>query len=148
MDYGFAGDIDIVNAAFLNSLLDGNCTPVVSPITHDRQGQLLNTNADTIAQELAKALSKHYDVQLVYSFEKDGVLLDVNDENSVIKRLDPSYYNKLKQNGKIFAGMIPKLDNAFAALNNGVKKIIIGKAEVLGQLINGEKGTSISNGSE
>ena len=148
MDYGFAGDIDTVNASLLSSLLNANCTPVVSPITHDGKGQLLNTNADTIAQELAKALSKLYEVQLVYSFEKAGVLLDVNDENSVIKKLDPSYYNELKQNGKIFAGMIPKLDNAFAALNSGVKGIIIGKAEALEQLIKGEKGTSISNGSE
>jgi acetylglutamate kinase len=148
MDYGFAGDIDTINATFLTSLLEQGGTPVVSPITHDKKGQLLNTNADTIAQELAKALSKDYYVQLVYSFEKDGVLLDVENPDSVIKKLDPSYYSELKQKGKIFAGMIPKLDNAFAALDSGVKKVIIGKAEALPELINGKKGTSISNGFE
>jgi acetylglutamate kinase len=148
LDYGFAGDIDSVNASFLASLLEQNCTPVVAPITHDKQGQLLNTNADTIAQELAKSLSKNYEVELIYSFEKDGVLLDVNDQNSVIKTLNPSYYSALKNSGAIFAGMIPKLDNAFSALSSGVKKIIIGNGESLHELINGTKGTSISNGVE
>lgn len=148
LDYGYAGDIDAVNPDFLMSLLNAGCTPVVSPITHDKKGQLLNTNADTIAQELAKALSKKYDVELIYSFEKEGVLLDVNDESSVIKNLNAGYYKDLKQSGKIFAGMIPKIDNAFAALSNGVAKIIIGQAESLHELIKGEKGTSISNGAK
>jgi acetylglutamate kinase len=148
LDYGFAGDIDSVNDSFISSLLEQDCAPIVAPITHDKKGQLLNTNADTIAQELAKALSKNYEVELIYSFEKDGVLLDVNDQDSVIKKLSPSYYSELKNSGAIFAGMIPKLDNAFSALNNGVKKIIIGKAESLHELINGNKGTIISNGVE
>jgi acetylglutamate kinase len=146
MDYGFAGDIDEVNSSFFQNLLQQNLTPVVAPITHDQKGQLLNTNADTIAQETAKALSPFFDVQLIYSFEKNGVLLDVNDENSVIKKINADYYKELKSEGKIFAGMIPKLDNAFAALNSGVKKVIIGKAEEIRELIQGEKGTSITNG--
>ena len=145
MDYGFAGDIDEVNASFFQNLLQQNLIPVIAPITHDQKGQLLNTNADTIAQETAKALSSFYDVQLIYSFEKDGVLLDVNDAASVIKKINADYYKELKAKGKIFAGMIPKLDNAFTALNSGVKKVIVGKAEEIGQLIQGEKGTSITN---
>lgn len=144
-DYGFVGDVDAVNTNFFKNLLEQNLTPVIAPITHDKEGQVLNTNADTIAQETAKALSAFYDVQLIYSFEKDGVLLDVNDPSSVVKKLNPDYYKELKQKGAIFAGMIPKLDNAFAALNSGVSKVIIGKAEEIGELIKGTKGTSITN---
>jgi acetylglutamate kinase len=151
IDYGFAGDVDAVNVSFLKNLLARNSTIVIAPITHDNQGQLLNTNADTIAQEVAKAMSAEYDVTLVYSFEKAGVLLDVNDESSVIKKLDRHYYEQLKSpfpeggGARIFAGMIPKLDNAFAALNSGVKKVIIGKAENLHELIAGSAGTTIVN---
>ena len=110
---------------------------------------MLNTNADTIAQEVAKALSNFYDVTLIYSFEKSGVLLDINDDNSLIPVLSSTYYNELKSpqpgdgGAKIFAGMIPKLDNAFAALKSGVKKVIIGKAENLKELIAGKAGTTI-----
>jgi acetylglutamate kinase len=145
IDYGFVGDVDAVNSAFLNSLLQDNKIIVVAPITHDGKGQLLNTNADTIAQEIAKAMSNDFDVQLVYSFEKPGVLLDAEDNSTVITSLNPAYYQQLKTEQKIFAGMIPKLDNAFAALQAGVKKVIIGKAENLQQLINGHSGTAISN---
>lgn len=145
MDYGFVGDVDAINSSFLKNLLQQNLTPVLASITHDKKGQLLNTNADTIAQETAKALSAFYNVELIYSFERNGVLLDMNNENSVIQKLHAAYYKELKQEGKIFAGMIPKLDNAFTALNNGVKKVIIGKAEEIHQLISGEKGTSISH---
>jgi acetylglutamate kinase len=145
MDYGFVGDIDKIDASFFNNLLQQNLTPVLAPITHDIKGQLLNTNADTIAQETAKALSAFYNVELIYSFEKNGVLLDINDESSVIQKLNTGSYKELKQEGKIFAGMIPKLDNAFAALNSGVKKVIIGKAEEVHELIKGKKGTSISH---
>ena len=145
MDYGFAGDIDEINSSFLQNLLQQNLTPVLAPITHDNKGQLLNTNADTIAQETAKALSPFYYVQLIYSFEKNGVLLDVEDANSVIKRINTDYYRELKMEGKIFAGMIPKLDNAFTALQSGVTKVTIGKAEEITELISGEKGTSITN---
>jgi acetylglutamate kinase len=145
IDYGFAGDIDAIETGFLSSLLDQGQTIVVAPITHDKKGQLLNTNADTIAQELAKALSRSYQVQLIYSFEKSGVLLDANDDKTVIPSLNPVYYSQLKTEQKIFAGMIPKLDNAFTALNSGVKKVIIGKAEELNELITGAKGTSLTN---
>jgi len=144
-DGGYVGDVDIVNHEFFKNLLEQNLTPVIAPITHDKKGQLLNTNADTIAQEIAKALSAFYNVELIYSFEKSGVLLDVNNEKSVIQKLNAEYYKELKQEGKIFAGMIPKLDNAFTALNSGVKKVIIGKAEEIEELISGEKGTSITN---
>lgn len=145
IDYGFAGDVDAVNADFLHQLLQQKMTVVLAPITHDKKGQLLNTNADTIAQETAKALSKYYDVSLIYSFEKSGVLLDADDDATVISKINPAYYTQLKEEQKIFAGMIPKLDNAFAALNSGVKKVIIGKAEVLYNLINGVSGTTIVN---
>jgi acetylglutamate kinase len=149
-DYGFAGDIDAVNTILLNDLLQTHDAIVLAPITHDGKGQLLNTNADTIAQEVAKAMSKEFDVTLIYSFEKSGVLLDVNDESSVVEKITLSKYEELKNppsggRGAIFAGMIPKLDNAFAALESGVKKVVIGKAEELLELINGTKGTSIIN---
>lgn len=143
IDYGFAGDVDAVNADLLHTLLSLNMAVVLAPITHNGKGQLLNTNADTIAQETAKGLSSHYNVQLVYSFEKSGVLLDANDDNTVISRIHPAYYEELKAEQKIFAGMIPKLDNAFAAIRSGVGKVIIGKAEELPALIAGTAGTSI-----
>jgi acetylglutamate kinase len=145
MDYGFVGDVDAINTDLISSLLEKNITPVFAPITHDQQGQLLNTNADTIAQEVAKGMSNEFEVTLIYSFEKSGVLLDANDDNTVIPVINPSSYKKLKDGEKIFAGMIPKLDNAFAALNSGVKKVIIGKAEKLKELIAGTTGTSITN---
>ncbi|RYZ25232.1 MAG: acetylglutamate kinase [Chitinophagaceae bacterium] len=145
LDYGFAGDVDQVNSQFLHSLLSQDISPVLSPITYDNKGQLLNTNADTIAQETAKALSDLYEVQLVYSFEKAGVLLNAEDESSVIPVIDKNKYTDLKDKGLVFAGMIPKLDNAFAALSSGVRKVIIGKAENLPQLIAGNSGTSIIN---
>lgn len=143
IDYGFAGDVDAINTSLLKSILDQQVSVVMAPITHDQQGQLLNTNADTIAQEVANALSALYDVQLIFSFEKSGVLLDASDDSTVIQSINPTYYQQLKTEQKIFAGMIPKLDNAFAALNKGVKKVIIGKAEQLGDLIAGKAGTSI-----
>lgn len=145
IDYGFAGDVDEVNAALLTMLLEQNFTVVLAPITHNKKGQLLNTNADTIAQETAKALSAFYEVTLIYSFEKSGVLLDAGDDSTVITTINPTSYQQLKSEKKIFAGMIPKLDNAFAALNSGVKKVVIGKAEVLQQLIAGTAGTTITN---
>lgn len=145
MDYGFVGDVDTINTYLISNLLNQNLTLVFAPITHDQQGLLLNTNADTIAQELAKSLSQDFDVSLIYSFDKAGVLLDADDDSTVIPELTPAYYQALKSKQKIFAGMIPKLDNAFAALNSGVKRVIIGKAENLPALINGEAGTTIRN---
>lgn len=145
IDYGFVGDVDKVNAGLLQNLLDNGMTVVAAPITQDGNGQLLNTNADTIAQEIAKALGRIYQVQLIYSFEKNGVLLDVNDENSVIPVINQAYYTELKEKKLIFAGMLPKLDNAFSALENGVNEVIIGKAEQLDQLIMGKSGTTIKH---
>ncbi|MFC0775403.1 acetylglutamate kinase [Terrimonas alba] len=145
LDYGFVGDVDAINAGLLTSLLDQNIAIVFAPITHDQQGLLLNTNADTIAQELAKGLSDHFDVSLIYSFDKSGVLLNADDDSTVISEITPTYYKQLKAKQKIFAGMIPKLDNAFTALNSGVKKVIIGKAENLSELISGSSGTTIVN---
>jgi acetylglutamate kinase len=146
INYGFAGDIDTINDGFLVMLLEKEFVPVIAPITHDKKAQLLNTNADTIAQEIAQAMSEHYDVHLIYSFEKNGVVLDVNDDNSVISQLEPVSYARLKAEQKIFAGMIPKLDNAFEALQQGVKEVTIGKAEELKGLIAHSSGTKISNG--
>jgi len=145
IDYGFVGDVvsSKLSADAWEIFLKNNLIPVVAPLTHDGKGQILNTNADTMAQEIAKALSSIYEVSLIYSFEKAGVLLDVNDDNTVINKLNPEYYLNLKAEQKIFAGMIPKLDNAFAALDNGVKKVIIGMAEDLQNLIEGKSGTTI-----
>jgi len=145
IDYGFVGDVDSINTGLFRNLLDQNISIVVAPITHDQQGQLLNTNADTIAMEIAKAMTAEFEVALIYSFEKKGVLLDVNDEHSVIPKLDHNNYQRLRSKEKIFAGMIPKLDNAFQALSSGVKKIVIGKAEHLQELISGTSGTTIIN---
>lgn len=149
IDYGFVGDVDAVNTSLLKVLLDQDINVVLAPVTHNKKGQLLNTNADTIAQEMAQSMSSLYDVELIYSFEKAGVLLNVEDESSVIHKLTWSYYQELKAPlegtgaPKIFAGMIPKLDNAFTALNKGVHKVIIGKAEELQGLIENKSGTSI-----
>ncbi|HMT74432.1 MAG TPA: acetylglutamate kinase [Chitinophagaceae bacterium] len=145
IDYGLVGDVksEMVNPGSWSSLINSGFTPVAAPITHDENGQLLNTNADTIAQEVAKALSKAFEVSLIFSFEKSGVLLDVNNESSLIKVMSQEYYSELREKGSIFAGMIPKLDNAFSALKSGVKKVVIGKAENLHALIEGSDGTSI-----
>ncbi len=143
IDYGFVGDVDKLNTGLIQNLLTQGMAVVLAPVTHNGAGQLLNTNADTIAQETAKAFSSLYEVELIYSFEKSGVLLDANDDGTVIKKINPAYYGELKAKQLIFAGMIPKLDNAFAALQSGVKKVMIGKAEALQQLINGSTGTTI-----
>ena len=145
VDYGFAGDIDHVNTKFLHHLLAQDNDLVVAPITHDRKGQLLNTNADTVAQEIATAMSALYDVSLIYGFEKSGVLTDSEDDSTVIPLIDPALYKQLREESVIFAGMIPKLDNAFSAINKGVNKVIIGKAENLLGLVEGRTGTTIKN---
>ena len=143
IDYGFVGDIDGVQTTVIDQLLQQNMAIVIAPITHDGKGQLLNTNADTIAQELAKAMSHLYETTLIYSFEKKGVLKDINNEHDVIQVIDTKLYQQLKDEQAIFAGMIPKLDNAFVAVRSGVKKVIIGQAELLQSLIEGTEGTSI-----
>ncbi|MEI6087655.1 MAG: acetylglutamate kinase [Bacteroidota bacterium] len=145
IDYGFVGDIDEVNTSAIEPLLIQNIAIVVAPITHDGHGQLLNTNADTIAQSIATAMSGKYEVSLLYCFEKNGVLLDANDDASVIPAINPSYFKKLKEDQLIFAGMIPKLENAFEALEKGVGKVMIGKAESILDLVNAKAGTTIQN---
>ena len=134
VDYGFVGDVKEVNAPFLSSLLDQNIVPVLAPLTRDCKGQLLNTNADTIAGETARALASAYKVTLIYCFEKPGVLLDENDDTSVIPYL--SYYDfpRLVEDGTINGGMIPKIQNAFAALQAGVSSVLITKASSLDTL--------------
>jgi len=133
IDYGFVGDVnpDKVNAYFIQRLLDEQIVPVFPAITHDNQGQLLNTNADTIASALAIALSKKYDVQLTYCFEKVGVLQDVDDDRSLINHLTEDRFENLKQNGSIHEGMIPKLDTAFEALGQNVQSVYIKHAKNL-----------------
>ncbi|RME99751.1 MAG: acetylglutamate kinase [Bacteroidetes bacterium] len=131
IDYGFAGDIDEVNTQALQALLATHFRPVFCAITHDQRGQLLNTNADTIAASLATALAPHFLVSLQYCFEKTGVLRDADDEQSLIRRLDRKQYQSLRVSGAIHSGMIPKLDNAFAALTAGVSEIVIGNVASL-----------------
>ncbi len=131
IDYGFVGDLpaDAVNAGLLAQLLKAGLLPVLCAITHDGHGQLLNTNADTIASAVARALSGQYAVELHFCFEKNGVLSDVNDDNSVIPRITAAQYQELKAAGVIAAGMVPKLDNAFAALEAGVARVVIEHAQ-------------------
>lgn len=143
IDFGFVGDIDSINTQILTSLIDLNFTLVIAPITQDDKGQLLNTNADTIAQEISKAMCTIMETTLVYSFEKKGVLMNVEDENSFIPMLDKETFERLKQEKSIFAGMIPKLDNAFEAVGAGVSKVIIGDASNLKDLLDGKSGTVI-----
>lgn len=141
INYGFVGEVlnTKINSSFLSDLLKQNITPVIAPITADLKGQLYNTNADTITSALATAMSKTYEVKIIYCFEKNGVL----DGKKVIHNINLSSYEKLKQNGVIINGMIPKLDNAFAAIQAGVKKVIIGNSNHLIQLTQ-HGGTSIS----
>ena len=131
IDYGFAGDIDEVENKTITLFLNGGITPVFSAITHNGQGQLLNTNADTIAAELAKGLSNDFEVELVYCFEKNGVLQHVNNDDSVIEQINMEAYEKLKNERVIGEGMLPKMENCFDALQNGVYKVHIGKPELI-----------------
>ena len=145
IDYGFVGEVDQVNVTQIENLVAQNIKLVIAPITHDGQGQLLNTNADTIAQSIATALSASYQVHLIYGFEKEGVLSDVNNPSSVIAKIERPSYAKLKEDKIIFEGMVPKIDNAYLALDGGVQSVIIGKAEKMNELINGTAGTTIKN---
>ncbi|KJF41980.1 acetylglutamate kinase [Draconibacterium sediminis] len=129
VDYGFVGDVDDVNARELRMLIDENVIPVVAPLTHDAKGQMLNTNADTIASELAIELSNYFKVYLFYCFEKRGVLTDPNDESSVIYDLNYKLFDQYKTEGVISEGMIPKLDNGFRAKAKGVQEILITNPE-------------------
>jgi len=129
IDFGFVGDVEDVNTRELRLLINENVVPVVAPLTHDGNGQLLNTNADTVATEMAIELSQFYSVYVFYCFEKKGVLLNPDDEKSVVYDLDHDLYKKYKNEGIIAEGMIPKLDNAFHAKKNGVKEILITNPE-------------------
>ena len=142
-DYGFVGDIDVVDSKKIIQLLDAGLSLVVAPITHDGAGQLLNTNADTMAQAIATAIRSVYEVSLVYSFEKKGVLSDIHNNDSVIPVIHPENYASLKASGLVNEGMIPKLDNAFEALQKGVSRVIIGDALDIKNLIAGTVGTTI-----
>lgn len=144
IDYGWVGDIDQVNTTLFKTIIEAGITPVVAPLTHDGKGHLLNTNADTLAQELAVSLSNSFTTSLLFTFEKEGVLADLAQENSVMPHIKPSDYQNLKAAGKIFAGMIPKLDNAFKALEAGVNQVLIGKAEKLHELVEGKAGTTLA----
>ncbi|MDO9039553.1 MAG: acetylglutamate kinase [Lutibacter sp.] len=131
VDYGFAGDVDAVNAKFITVLLQNKITPVFCAITHDKNGQLLNTNADTIASEIAIAMSDFYEVELNYIFELKGVLENIADKNSVIQHINLKKYEQLIEEGVISEGMIPKLHNCFNALKKGVQKVNIGDASLV-----------------
>lgn len=131
LDYGFVGDVKKVNTKVLDVLLENKVTPVFCAITHDKNGQLLNTNADTIASELAIGLSKHYKTELIYCFEKNGVLLSIDDEDSVIDYMDTGTYETLKIRNTFADGMLPKLENCYNALHEGVSKVIIGNPTVI-----------------
>jgi len=131
IDYGFVGDIAAVNLDAFAHLLQLGITPVVAPLTHDGDGQLLNTNADTMASAIAIAMSSRYEVSLVFCFEKPGVLLNADDDTSVIPQLSSGTYQSYKEQKIIHSGMIPKIDNSFLAIQQGVKKVIITNAATL-----------------
>jgi len=147
IDYGFAGDIlaDSVNSLAIKKFLDAGFTPVFSAITHNGNGQLLNTNADTIASALAVNMTEHYETSLIYCFEKNGVLKDINDENSVIETITAKQFEMYKDSGIISEGMIPKLQNAFDAINKGVKSVYIGNASNLHLFQQQKFGTCLVN---
>lgn len=131
VDYGFAGDVDGINSNNISTFINGGMTPVFCAITHDGKGQLLNTNADTIASSIAVGMSELFDVSLVYTFEKNGVLTSVDDDNSVVTDINTSKYEELKNDGIIADGMLPKMENCFEALKKGVSEVIIGNPTVI-----------------
>ena len=133
IDYGFVGDVDHCDGSMFAALIGQGLTPVVAPLTHDGQGQLLNTNADTIVASVAKGLARHFDVTLTYCFEKTGVLRDADDEDSVISHITATEFAQLCQDGIVVGGMIPKIENALNACLSGVKRVVITRADQLGQ---------------
>lgn len=139
VDFGYVGDVEHANGKMLQTLIQEGITPVMAPLTHDGNGNILNTNADTIASETAKALAPYYDVTLIYSFEKKGVLSNPDDDNSVIPVITRSDFEKYQADGTIGGGMIPKIENALAAVDSGVKEVII----TLATAIDGKQGTVI-----
>ena len=139
IDYGYVGDVDTTNGRMLSRLINEGITPIMAPLTHDGQGNILNTNADTIASETAKALAPYYDVTLIFSFEKKGVLRNPEDDDSVIPVITHDDFIRLKADGTISGGMLPKIENALAAIDAGVSRVII----ALATAIDGQSGTVI-----
>lgn len=139
IDFGFVGDVDNADGAMLRTLIEAGVTPVIAPLTHDGKGNILNTNADTMAAETAKALAEHYDVTLIYSFEKKGVLANPDDDDSVIDVITHGDFERYKADGTIAGGMIPKIENALSAIDAGVSRVII----TLATAIDGKHGTII-----
>ena len=140
VDFGFVGDVDQCDGKMLATLIGEGVVPVMAPLTHDKQGNLLNTNADTIAGETAKALAPFYDVTLIYSFEKKGALSNPDDDNSVIPTITRADFERYKADGTISGGMLPKIENALSAIDKGVNRVII----TLATAIDGNSGTFIS----
>jgi len=139
IDYGFVGDVERVGGGMLRTLIESGVTPVMAPLTHDGKGCMLNTNADTIAAETAKALAGYYDVTLIFCFEKKGVLANPDDDDSVIAEITRPDFERYVADGTVAGGMIPKLENAFGAIDAGVSKVII----TLADAIDGRHGTVI-----
>ena len=137
VDYGFVGDVDYANGETLRRLIEAGITPVMAPLTHDGQGNILNTNADTIASETAKALAPYYDVTLIFSFEKKGVLANPDDDESVIPVITREDFERYRADGTISGGMLPKIENALSAIDKGVSQVII----TLATAIDGSHGT-------
>ena len=139
VDFGYVGDVDKANGQMLSKLIEEGIIPVMAPLTHDGQGNILNTNADTIASETAKALAPFYDVTLIFSFEKKGVLRNPDDDDSVIPIISRADFIKYKTDGTISGGMLPKIENALGAIDSGVSRVII----TLATAIDGQSGTII-----
>ena len=139
VDYGFVGDVDRADGAMLSRLIEQGIVPIIAPLTHDGNGNMLNTNADTMAAETAKALSAHYETRLIYCFEYPGVMRDPDDAASLIPTITRESYRTLLADGTVSGGMIPKIDNAFNAIENGVREVIITRADA----IDGIQGTHI-----
>lgn len=142
VDYGYVGDLlkDKINTGFLQALLNAGTLPVIAPITSNAEGQLLNINADTVASSIAEAMSQHYNTTLIFCFEKNGLLRDVNNPDSVVPVIKTTGIDELKQQGIITDGMLPKIDNAAAAISNGVSKVVLGHAQHITQLANSTTG--------
>ena len=139
IDYGYVGDVDNVSDETLAHLIEAGITPVVAPLTHDGQGNILNPNADTMASETAKALARLYDVTLIFSFEKRGVLSDPADDDSVIPVITHADFQRYRADGTISGGMLPKIENALSAVDAGVSRVVI----TLATAIDGQHGTVI-----
>ena len=140
IDYGFVGDVDKVESSKIAYFIDKNIVPVIAPLTHDGQGNMLNTNADTMASEMAKAMADHYDVTLLFAFEKPGVLANPDDDTSVISSITRDDFVRLKADGTISGGMLPKIENALQAIDAGVRRVVITSAKA----IDGQQGTIIT----